>query len=81
MPISLRPLNPEADFPRLAQLMNTVEPEPIMAQILHEWLISAPSDRIRWRVTAVDKQEYVVGFNDVGCDSCDISYVSPRSYV
>lgn len=72
MPISLRPLIPETDFTRLAELMNIVEPEPITAQVLHEWLLSAPPERIRRRVMAVDGvdgQGYVVGFNDVGRNS------------
>lgn len=69
MPVSLRPLSTETDFPRFAELLNTVEPEPITAQVLHDWLASEPSDRVRRRVTAVDEQGYVVGFNDAGRDS------------
>ena len=69
MPISLRPLSPETDFPHLAELLNTVESEPITAQVLHEWLVSEPSDRIRRRVTAVNEQGHVVGFSDAGRDS------------
>ncbi len=68
MPVSLRPLSTETDFPRLAELMNTVEPEPITAQVLQEWLLSEPSDRIRRRVMAVDEQGYAIGFNDAGRD-------------
>ncbi len=69
MPVFLRPLDPAADFPRLAELMNTVEPEPITAQTLHDWLANAPSDRVRHRITAVNEQGFPIGFNDVGRDS------------
>ncbi|MEO8973639.1 MAG: GNAT family N-acetyltransferase [Ktedonobacteraceae bacterium] len=69
MPVFLRPLIPETDFPRFAELLNTVEPETITSQVLHDWLESEPADRIRRRITAVDERGYVVGFSDVGRDS------------
>ena len=69
MQVSLRPIISETDFARIAELMNAVEPEPVTAQILHEWLLNAPPDRVRRRMVAVNEQGVVVGYNDAGRDS------------
>ncbi len=68
MAIQMQPLNPQTDFPRIAALRNTVDPEPITAGQLQEWEEQIPEGQIRRRVVAVDQDGLIVGFNDTGWD-------------
>ncbi len=36
-PIKLRLVDPETDFPRIAELMSMFEPEPVTAEDVHRW--------------------------------------------
>ena len=36
MDVYLRPANPETDYVRIAELINTVDPEPVTAEMLRE---------------------------------------------
>lgn len=61
MPVNLRPIAPATDFPRMAEILNTARPEPLTAQILHEWEAQAPADLVRQRTAAVDETGRIVG--------------------
>lgn len=59
--IQLRPME-EADYPRIAELMNMFASTPITPEeLLHRHQASSP-ETIRQRMVALDKQEYIVGF-------------------
>lgn len=66
--IRLQPLNPQNDFPRIADLRNMVDPEPLTAAQLQEWEQHIPQGQIRHRMVAVDERGQIVGFNDTGWD-------------
>lgn len=64
MDIKLRPVNPETDFPRLAEIINQFEPISVTAERLHEWEANRPEGQLRQRHAAVDEAGYVVGFGE-----------------
>lgn len=64
MDIKLRPVNPETDFPRLAEIINQFEPISVTAERLHEWEANRPEGQLRQRHAAVDQAGYVVGFGE-----------------
>ncbi len=66
--IRLQPLNPQTDLPRIAELRNMVEPEPITAEQLYEWEAQTPQGQIRHRLVALDEHGQIIGFNDAGWD-------------
>lgn len=70
MPASIRlqPLNAQTDFPRIAELRNTSNPEPITAGQLQEWEAQHPQGQIRQRFVAVDEHGQIIGYNDAGRD-------------
>ena len=68
MSIHVLPVDAERDYPRLADLINTVRPGYVTAELLHAWDENAPRGRIRWRVVAVTEGGRVVGFGDTGRD-------------
>jgi GNAT superfamily N-acetyltransferase len=61
MPISLRPIDPATDFPRMAEILNTARPDPLTAQILHEWETQTPAGLVRQRTAAVDASGQIAG--------------------
>lgn len=70
MPASIRlqPLNPQTDFPRIAELRNTSDPVPVNAGLLQEWERQNPQGQIRHRVVALNEQGQIIGYNDTGRD-------------
>jgi GNAT superfamily N-acetyltransferase len=64
----LQPLQPERDFPRLAELRSAAEPEPITVEQLQEWDAQAPQGQLRRRMVALDEQGQIIGYNDAGRD-------------
>jgi GNAT superfamily N-acetyltransferase len=64
--IHLRPAEPQKDFPRMAELMNLTEPEPITVEEMVGWLRDAPKERIQQRMVALDEQGQLVGFSNTG---------------
>jgi len=66
--IHLRPVNPQTDFPRMAELMSLNEPEPVTIEDLNKWLKQAASERIQRRTAALDEQGYLLGSNNTGRD-------------
>jgi GNAT superfamily N-acetyltransferase len=71
-PLQLRPMN-ATDLPRVVELTNTVDPEPIDVQTQHERMYNAPPWRIQQRVVAVDNNGSIVGFYTALHDSWLIS--------
>ena len=68
MTVYLRPYNAETDRIRLTELLTVAAPRPPMptwAGLAEE---SAPVGRIRFRVTAVEPGEHIVGFGETGRD-------------
>ena len=62
------PVDAERDYPRLAELINSVRPGYVTAELLQAWDANAPVGRIRWRVAAVAEGGRIVGFGDTGRD-------------
>lgn len=65
MPFQLRPVDELDHLPRLAELMNMVDREPVSVEILRERLRNAAADRIYRRVAAFDDEGQMVGFHTV----------------
>lgn len=63
MPIHLRPMNVDTDFPRIAEIINTFNPEPASAQQLQEDEASAPTDRLIYRMNAVNDEGLILGYS------------------
>ena len=61
----LRPLDPATDFPRIAELTNMVEPEPVTADMLLRRQRLAAPERIAYRIVALDDDEHIVGFSSI----------------
>lgn len=68
MSIHVLPVDAERDYPCLAELINSVRPGYVTAELLHAWDENAPLGRIRWRVVAVAEGGRIVGFGDTGRD-------------
>src|SRR5689334_21819435 len=65
MPFQLRPVDELNDLPRIAELMNMVDREPVSVEILRERLRYAAEDRIYRRVAAWNDEGQMVGFHTV----------------
>jgi GNAT superfamily N-acetyltransferase len=66
--IHLQPLNPQTDFPRIAELRNTADPVPVNARLLQEWERQNPQGQIRHRMVAMEESGQIIGYNDAGRD-------------
>jgi GNAT superfamily N-acetyltransferase len=66
MSITLRPLEPETDLPRLAELTTLLTPEQVTAEMLEEAERHRPEGGIRRRVVAVDEAGQIAGFGQAG---------------
>jgi len=64
MTVSLRPVNPDIDFPRMAAIMSSINPEPTTAEELREWQEQEAPGTIRQRTAAIDERGYFVGYSD-----------------
>ncbi|HEU5379547.1 MAG TPA: GNAT family N-acetyltransferase [Ktedonobacteraceae bacterium] len=71
--VTLRPIDPQSDFPRLAELISTVVPEPVSAADLEDWQQRASPQRVQQRIAALDEQGCLIGFNDAGRDSWKVA--------
>jgi RimJ/RimL family protein N-acetyltransferase len=60
--IAIRQAEPAADFPRIAELLSSHEPEPVTAEQLWEWERRMSADRIRRRLVAVASDGAIVGY-------------------
>jgi GNAT superfamily N-acetyltransferase len=63
MPI--RPIQPEADFPKVLELVNCFEPEPLSRTALLRWYQRELPGRIMRAMVATDEQDQVVGYCEV----------------
>lgn len=52
-PIKLRLVEPETDFPRIAELISAFDPEPVTAEDVRRWREQAPAERIHHRMAAL----------------------------
>ncbi len=76
MMIRLRPLDLKTDAPRYAELMNSVNPEPVTLERLQEWERDFPADGIRRRMVALDDNGSIVGYNQ----AAHWPHMLPQSY-
>jgi GNAT superfamily N-acetyltransferase len=60
--VTIREWDLENDLPRMVELLNTVEPEPMTVDNLREWLSLRPEGTIERRTAAVDTAGTVLGF-------------------
>lgn len=65
MTIILRSVEPEADFLRVAELLNQVGSEPVTSAMLHESESRRPPGQIRRRIAAVDEAGFIAGYSVV----------------
>jgi len=68
MAIYLAPVNPETDYPRIAELMNTASKACVSLAQLREQEDNAQLGRIHLRIAAVDANGRMLGYGDVGHD-------------
>ncbi|MGZ6390908.1 MAG: N-acetyltransferase family protein [Ktedonobacterales bacterium] len=68
MGIYLAPVNPETDYPRIAELMNTASKACVTLAQLREDGDNAQPGRIHLRIAAVDANGRMLGYGDVGRD-------------
>lgn len=66
--VTLRPLHPETDFPRLAELMSMVEREPVTVEDLEEWQRRLWVGRTQQQIVALDERGQLVGYAKVWRD-------------
>ena len=64
MSIQLRRVNPETDFPRVAEIINQFEPSPMTAERMHEWEAKRPEQQVLHRNVALDRDGHIVGYNE-----------------
>jgi GNAT superfamily N-acetyltransferase len=66
--MSIRPVQPESDLPRMAALINAVEPEPVTLAQFQEWYghmhHTSPGRVCRWMV-ATNERDEAIGFSEV----------------
>ena len=63
MPI--RPIQPESDFPKVLELINSFEPEPLSLDATLRWYERKQPGRIIHAVVATDTQDRVMGYSEV----------------
>lgn len=64
MPIRIRPVQVPDDFGRMADLFNTVNPEPVTTDKLQDWEAKWPEEGIRERTVALDDNGRVIAYAD-----------------
>src|SRR5688572_28073270 len=65
MDITLRILDPQTDYERVAEIINFYEPEPITAERMREWDAREFDGQIRRRTVAVDSDGHILGYGAV----------------
>ncbi|MHB8626455.1 MAG: GNAT family N-acetyltransferase [Aggregatilineales bacterium] len=62
MSISYRALNPDTDYPRLAEIITAYQGEPVMtADMLREQDAHRPPGEVRWQALAADARDRIIG--------------------
>ena len=64
--VGLRAFETERDLPRMVELFNTTQPEPIPLGMMKEWEQQRPANEIRHRLVAEDESGFAVGMGDTG---------------
>ncbi len=65
MLIHLSPINPIADYPRLAELLRASAPEPVALRRLRQFRAGSASRRIHLQVAAYDSDGRIAGYAEV----------------
>lgn len=65
MDITIRLLDPQTDYERVAEIINFYEPEPVTAERIAEWDARDFDGQIRRRSVAVDAGGHIVGYGAV----------------
>lgn len=63
--VRLRLVDPETDFPRMAELISMFEPEPVTAEDVRRWREQASAERIHHRMAALDEHGKLIGLSNV----------------
>jgi GNAT superfamily N-acetyltransferase len=61
--MSIRPVQPESDFPHIVALINVVEPEPVTLAQFQQWHAHMPLGRICRRMVATDERDEAIGYS------------------
>lgn len=61
----IRPVQPQTDLPRIVELVNTYEPEPISLAPVQRWCERVAPGRIIHMIVALDTQEKISGYCEV----------------
>jgi GNAT superfamily N-acetyltransferase len=62
MQFNIRPLDPATDYPRIVEIRNAIEAEPVTVEIFEENEKKRPPDETRCFVVAIDEREIVIGY-------------------
>lgn len=65
MSVTIRVADPAADYPRVAELLTLVDPQPITAAMLHEWDTRQAEGQIRRRAVATTADGAIVAYSVV----------------
>jgi GNAT superfamily N-acetyltransferase len=60
--MSIRPAQPESDYPGIAAVVNAFEPESVNIRIVRQWFEHMPPGRIAHRVVAANEDNEAVGY-------------------
>jgi GNAT superfamily N-acetyltransferase len=66
--VNFRPVNLATDLPAMAQLYNTIRPEPVTVEQIRDWW-QPRKDEIRLTTMAINDQGQIVGLSDVDRES------------
>src|ERR1051325_4968659 len=69
MTITIRIADPERDYQRAAEMMQTFERKPVTAEIIKEWDAHELPGTVRRRCVAVDETDHIVGYSVVVHDT------------
>ena len=67
LPYTLRPFNPDTDFPRHIEIRNAFEPIKLTIDLAKENYNTKPAGMIERELVAVDQNGYVVAVGNTGC--------------
>jgi GNAT superfamily N-acetyltransferase len=65
---TLRPFNPDTDFPRQVEILNSFEPVKTTIELVKEEHANIPEGAIRREMVATDVNGYMVGIGTVNCN-------------
>src|SRR5687768_15519517 len=65
MDVTLRILDPQTDYKRVAEIINVYEPEPVTVEQMHEWDAHDFKEQVHRRTVAVDTDGHIMGYGAV----------------